>query len=50
MINNTELKEVEGGSSKWIIAGVAGGIISFVIGIVDGYLRPLKCNKWKTTN
>ena len=44
MIIESELKEVKGGVN-WVIVGVGGSIISFIIGLVDGYLRPLKCRK-----
>ena len=43
-LTNKELNSVVGGISlagKFIIIG---GIISFVIGIFDGFTRPLKCN------
>lgn len=44
MIIESELKEIKGGVN-WVIVGVGGSIISFIIGLVDGYLRPLKCRK-----
>ena len=44
MITESELKEIKGGG-HWVIVGVGGSIISFIIGLVDGYLRPLKCRK-----
>lgn len=44
MIIESELKEIKGGVN-WVIVGVSGSIISFIIGLVDGYLRPLKCRK-----
>lgn len=44
MITESELKEIKGGVN-WVIVGVVGSIISFIIGLVDGYLRPLKCRK-----
>lgn len=50
MLDNIELKEVNGGASKWIAAGIVGGVVTFIIGLVDGYLRPLRCNSWKTAN
>ena len=33
------------GSNQIEVVGVGGSIISFIIGLVDGYLRPLKCRK-----
>lgn len=44
MITESELKKIKGGVN-WVIVGVGGSIISFIIGLVDGYLRPLKCRK-----
>ena len=46
VLNDDETIKVVGGSSY---KGVGIGIIfaaigSFIVGIIDGYLRPLKCN------
>ena len=39
-LSNTELVVINGGGlAKWIIIG---GIVSFAIGFIDGFLRPLK--------
>ncbi len=38
-----ELLQVEGGG--WLlIAGVVAGAITFVIGVIDGFIRPLSCH------
>lgn len=45
MILESELIEVKGGAVK--VAGMiaAGGlIITFLIGVLDGFKRPLRCN------
>ena len=44
-LDNKELETIKGGGISWgILAGlVSGGI--FLIGVVDGYLRPYKCRK-----
>lgn len=43
-LNDKELANVEGGAFKiGIFVGVAAGI-TFLIGLVDGIMRPLKCN------
>lgn len=43
-LNNSELKQINGGASAWaIIAAIAGLIFGF--GAVDGYVRPIKCRK-----
>ena len=39
-----ELMNVKGGVSKSIIVGAVGAIITFLIGVFDGYFRPLSCN------
>ena len=43
MLNNNELLEIRGGVS-WTLATAVVSIIVFIIGAIDGYLRPLKCN------
>jgi hypothetical protein len=42
-IKNEDLKQIKGGFNFKIVFGIAS-IFTFVIGAVDGYLRPLKCN------
>ena len=46
-LNNKELMKVEGGSFSFgvgaLIAGIAAGV-TFIIGVIDGIVRPLKCN------
>ena len=48
-LTNQELYNINGGAlklaaSKWI---VIGGVATFIIGIVNGYLRPLSCKASK---
>ena len=44
ILKDNELYEINGGGMKYgILAGI-GMLITLVAGIVDGYLRPLKCN------
>jgi lactobin A/cerein 7B family class IIb bacteriocin len=44
ILNREELILVKGGAIKWaILAAIAAGI-TFLIGVVDGIVRPLKCN------
>lgn len=43
-LSKKELQKIEGGSiSTSTVLGVAG-VFVFVIGLVDGYLRPFKCH------
>ncbi len=48
-LSKDNLVTVEGGGIKkaaWAVIGfVVGGIITTIIGIFDGYKRPLPCNK-----
>ena len=44
-LSNDELYSVSGGGIGWGIAGLIAGIITFVVGVIDGYMRPLKCNQ-----
>lgn len=45
MYNKEELLQIKGGAINWtIVTAISSGIV-FIIGIIDGYLRPLKCNK-----
>lgn len=38
------MKEINGGGiTVWGVIGIAVGVI-FVIGVIDGFVRPLKCN------
>lgn len=46
MMNQEELMKIKGGAN-WVAIGVVSTLVSFLIGLLDGYLRPLKCNKWK---
>ena len=41
-LTTKELKEIKGG---WSIAGIfgIGTFLTFIIGLVDGYIRPLNC-------
>ena len=43
MLSEEELKEIHGGFSKGVIIGVVSCFVSFIIGVFDGYYRPLGC-------
>lgn len=43
-MNNQELTEIKGGAIKWAIVSGVAAVVTFIIGVVDGYFRPLKCN------
>lgn len=42
-LTNFELQNISGGSISWaaIFGAIAGGV--FLIGVIDGYLRPYQC-------
>lgn len=43
-LNDKELMNVNGGGINiGLVVGIAAGI-TFLIGIIDGIIRPLKCN------
>lgn len=44
-IQENELYNITGGAVKSAIWIIAGGIITIIVGIIDGFLRPLSCNK-----
>lgn len=41
-LKDEELMEIRGGVSAWLLFGIASGI-TFIVGIIDGFVRPLKC-------
>lgn len=44
MLTNEDLYNVKGGAIKaGVLALIIGGV-TFIIGVIDGYLRPLRCN------
>ena len=45
-LNNNELLNINGGISKFVLGGIAIGVI-FVASIIYGYVNPNKCNNTK---
>ena len=42
-LEKQELLEIKGGAIKWGIGlGILAGV-SFIVGLIDGIIRPLKC-------
>ena len=39
-----ELMSIKGGTN-WAAIGIGSTLVSFLIGLLDGFLRPLTCNK-----
>lgn len=44
MLNDNELLNIDGGKTNYSLFVAAVGVVTFIIGVIDGYLRPLKCN------
>jgi len=48
ILSNNELKNITGGGqiNAYVLSILAavGGAVTFLIGFVDGFFRPLKCN------
>lgn len=42
ILTDNELYSINGGGYSFYV--IVGAAITFLIGVVDGYLRPLKCN------
>lgn len=42
-LNEQELKQINAGAIKWGLFAAIGGIITFVIGVLDGITNPTKC-------
>ena len=44
ILNDKELKQINGGAA-WYKALIGLGVFfTMIVGIADGYLRPIKCN------
>ena len=47
MLTEKELIKVTGGEASSLgIGAIIGGIATFIIGVIDGFLRPLSCHEW----
>lgn len=42
-IKDEELKKIEAGGFSLGLGLILGGIATFLIGLIDGYVRPLAC-------
>lgn len=42
-LNQKDLESIKGGIGFWGIAGIVSAAI-FIVGVLDGIARPLKCN------
>ena len=48
-LTNDELRHIRGGAISFGAGLLIGAGIVFLIGVIDGYIRPLKCN-WTYNN
>lgn len=44
MMTEQELKTINGGGINIGFGILLGGLATFIIGLVDGYIRPLACH------
>lgn len=42
-LDQKDLKNMKGGIGFWAVAGIISAAI-FIVGVLDGIARPLKCN------
>lgn len=43
-LKKDEMKTINGGGVNFGIVIAIGSLVSFIVGIIDGYIRPIKCN------
>ena len=43
-LKNNEMHEIRAGGNGVAIGFLIAAGITFIIGVIDGYVRPLKCN------
>lgn len=43
-INNEKLRDVKGGGVNWSLVAGIGAVASFLVGLIDGFINPKKCN------
>lgn len=43
MKTTEELKQIQGGGISFGMGIFIGGALTFIIGLIDGYVRPLAC-------
>ena len=45
-LTNEDLSNINGGAIKIVVTKwlIGGGIATFIIGVINGYLRPLACS------
>ena len=46
-LSKDEILNLKGGALKLGVIGLVTGIITFIIGVIDGITNPKRCTKWK---
>lgn len=44
-LSKEELLHIQAGGISWGAVGIFAAIATFLVGVVDGYIRPLPCNQ-----
>ena len=44
MLTKEELLSIQGGAVDWAVVGVVAAAVIFIVGVLDGFVRPLSCN------
>jgi len=44
LMDNQNLKNIKGGAMNLTLAATWGAALSFLVGLIDGFINPKKCN------
>lgn len=46
-IDDAEMLEIDGGSATTVVIAsmIVSAVVSFVVGVLHGYVNPIECNK-----
>ena len=44
-LSNQKLIQIKAGGISWSVVGFVSVITTFIIGVVDGFIRPLPCHQ-----
>jgi bacteriocin-like protein len=42
-LSENEMKKITGGVN-WVVVSFISGALSFIVGVIDGWINPKKCN------
>ncbi len=43
MLKQQELLKIKGGTNGYVIIGIVGAALAFLVGVFDGFTRPFNC-------